>query len=46
MFDVVSEFDELYKLVGLLGFSGKELDSMVGFILHSVNETIRSVVEK
>lgn len=45
MFDICFEFDELYSLVGQMGFSGKDLDTMVGFILHSINEKLRSEIE-
>lgn len=41
MYDIGVEFDELYKLVGLMGFSGSELEKMIAFILHSINEGIR-----
>ena len=41
MYDIGVEFDELYRLVGLMGFSGVELEKMIAFILHSINEGIR-----
>ena len=42
MFDFGFEFYELYRLVGLMGFSGVDLEKMIAFILHSINEGIRS----
>ena len=41
MFDIGLEFDELYRLVSLMGFSGSDLEKMIAFILHSINEGLR-----
>ena len=46
MYDIVFEFDELYKLVGQMGFSGSDVDRLVGFILHSINQTLRGEMKK
>lgn len=46
MFDIGNEFDVMCALVSEMGFSGKDLDNMLGFILHSINESLRSEIEK
>ena len=44
MYKLAWEFDELFILVEQLGFSGSALESTVAFILHSVNEALRSEI--
>ena len=40
-FDIGVEFDDLCSLVKEMGFSGADADSMIGFILHEINEVLR-----
>ena len=46
MFDIGNEFDEMYSLIGQMGFSGSDVDKIMGFILHSINQAIRSEIER
>lgn len=46
MYNLSFEFDDLYSLVGQMGYKGSDIDTMVAFILHSINQTIRSELKK
>ena len=44
MYDIGFEFDEMYRLVSLMGFSGVDLEKIIAVILHSANEALRNEV--
>lgn len=46
MYNLSFEFDDLYSLVGQMGYKGSDIDTMVAFILHSINQSIRSELKK
>ena len=46
MYNLSFEFDDLYSLVGQMGYKGSDIDTMVAFILHSINQTLRGEMKK
>ena len=43
-FDIGSEFDVMYSLVREMGFSGADCDTLIGYILHSINEVLKGCI--
>ena len=47
LYDLGAEFDELYKLCGLLCDKyGGDIERVMAWLVHSINEDIRSIVGK